>query len=295
MLLGGVSELHGMPRTPRTEGLIAAAGPAVSFVLGGLGLGLYRLVSGPPDLRFGLYYLAEINLALAIFNILPAFPMDGGRVLRAILSAHWSRVRATRIAAGTGTVFAGLFVVLGLLSGNLLLALIGLFVWSGARAESEQVMQEELFRGLRVRDVMVSSREALQVSEPVTHAAVRMAATHQTALPVLDGGELVGVVSAHHLESLRPEERERTRVSAVVSRDVPWLDSDDPLTSALERMAEQKAEDAPVLHDEHLVGMLDVNDLARLIRLRKLSRPVEEGGLAAIARQAGSTGQAAPQ
>jgi Zn-dependent protease/predicted transcriptional regulator len=271
MLLGGVSELAGIPRKPRSEGLIAAAGPFTSLVLGGVAMALYRLVPGPPDVRFGLFYLGEINLALAIFNILPAFPMDGGRVLRAVLSTHWSRLKATRIAAGTGTAFAVAFIALGLFGGNIMLALIGLFVWSGARAEAQLAMQEDLLSGLTVRDVMAPTHDVVQASDPVTEAATRMAMTHTTALPVLDGNELVGVLAAHHLEALRPDERDRTPVAAVVARDVPRLDSEDPLSNALERMAEQRTEEAPVLHEGHIVGVLEASDLARQIRIRKFA------------------------
>jgi Zn-dependent protease/predicted transcriptional regulator len=292
MLLGGVSELKGMPRTPRNEALVAAAGPFVSFVLGGIALALYRLVpTAFPDVRFGLFYIGEINLALAIFNILPAFPMDGGRVLRAVLSAHWSRLRATQIAAATGTAFAGLFVVFGLFSGNILLALIGLFVWSGARAETEMVVQDELVRGLTVRDVMIPASEVLQATEPATRAAARMAVTHATALPVVENGDLVGVLAAHHLETLKPEERDRTPVAALVDREAPRLDADDPLPAALERMAEKRTEEAPVLHQDHIVGILDVSDLGRLVRLRRLAQ--EGATVTPIHRPApaGSTGR----
>jgi Zn-dependent protease/predicted transcriptional regulator len=273
MLLGGVSELKGIPRTPRKEGLIAAAGPAVSVVLGGAALLLHHFVGGPPDVRFGLFYLGQINLALAIFNLLPAFPMDGGRVLRAILATRWSRPQATRIAAATGTFFAALFVIGGLFSGNIMLMLIGLFVWSGAREEAEMTDREELVRGLRVKDVMTPTHHTVQSTDPVARAAEEMAAEHVSALPVTEGNELLGVVTAHHLETLRPEERARTSVAAVTERNVPWLDSEDPLSQALARMAEARAEEAPVLHGGLLVGILDVADLGRTTRLRRFAEP----------------------
>jgi Zn-dependent protease/predicted transcriptional regulator len=273
MLLGGVSELKGIPRTPRKEGLIAAAGPCVSAVLGGLALLLHHFLGGPPDARFGLFYLGEINLALAVFNILPAFPMDGGRVLRAVLATRWSRAQATRIAAATGTFFAALFVLGGLFTGNLMLMLIGLFVWSGARDEAEMTEREELVRGLRVRDVMTLTHYTVQATEPVTRAAEEMAAEHVSALPVAEGNELVGVVTAHHLETLRPEERARTSVAAVTERNVPWLDADEPLSQALTQMAEVRAEEAPVMRGGLLVGILDVADLGRTTRLRRIAEP----------------------
>ncbi len=271
MLLGGISELRGLPRTPRTEGLVAAAGPLVSLALSGLAWLGYLVIPGPADLRFGLYYLGQINVVIAIFNLLPAFPMDGGRVLRAILAVWWPRPKATRIAANTGSVFAALFILAGLMGGNLMLALIGLFVWTGARAESMAVTREEELRGLSVRDVMSPTYAVVDVTEPVTMAAARMAAAHTTTLPVVENGDLVGVIAAHHVEGLPPQDRAITPTSAVTARDVPRLEADEPLADALERMAGQHAEEAPVLHDGRLVGVLEASDLGRAIRLRKLS------------------------
>jgi Zn-dependent protease/predicted transcriptional regulator len=271
MLLGGVSEIEGMPQTPRSEGLIAVAGPAVSLLLGGVALALSRLIPGPPDLRFGFFCFAQINLAVGIFNLLPAFPMDGGRVLRALIGLRWSRRTATRVSAAVGSLFAAAFVALGLTSGNFLLAIIGVFVWSGARSELELVERQETLRGLFVRDVMEPTSATVQLSEPAAEAAARMAQSHTTALPVLDGTDLVGIVAAHHLEMLRPEERAVMPMSAVVARQAPLLDSDDTLTTALESMAEHHVEEAPVVHLGHVVGVMETSDLARMARLRRLS------------------------
>ena len=272
MLLGGVSELKGMPKKPGREALIAAMGPLVSLVIGLGALGLYRLVPGPADLRFGLFYLGEMNVVLALFNILPAFPMDGGRVLRALLATRMSRVQATRWAAWAGMAFAALFVVAGLGGGNIVLALIGVFIWAGAAAERDQVVREDAVTGLKVRDVMSPVHEAVDGWLPATHAAWRLAEAHLTALPVAEGGQLVGVVALHHLEALKPADRDHTPTSAVTARDVPRLQADELLTDALEEMADHESSEAPVLDGDELVGVLEPNDLARALRLRRLAR-----------------------
>lgn len=290
MLLGGVSELHGLPQRPAVEARVAVAGPLVSLSLGALGLGLHAVVHAPPDVRFGLFYLGQINLVLGVFNLLPAFPMDGGRVLRALLELRLPRVKATRIAAGAGVTFAALFVLVGLLGGNFVLALIGVFIWTGARAESDQVQREELLRGLRVGDVMNPAHDPIEGWRPATDAAWRMAALHATALPVTEGGRLVGVVALHHLEALAPAARETTPVAAVTGREAPWLQLDEPLAGALVRMAAGRATEALVLDGLALAGVLEPSDLARTLRLRQLARvpparppllperpPVEEG------------------
>lgn len=280
MLLGGVSELHGLPKTPRAEGTVAIAGPIVSFAIGFAALGLWAFAGGPPDVRFGLYYLGQINVVLGIFNLLPAFPMDGGRVLRAILSTRLSRVSATRWAARTGFVFAALFVVLGLLSGNLLLALIGLFVWAGAAAERQAVEREDAFEGMVVEDVMSPIPTLVESWMPVSVAAARMSAERVTAIPVVDDGRVMGVVAAHHVEALSMDAREKTPVRAVVDSEVPRLQAHEPLSAALERMAERRAAEAPVLSGGELVGVLEAENLARFLRLRRISKGTKQASRA---------------
>lgn len=272
MLLGGVSELHGLPKKPSVEAKVAIVGPLVSVALGAAALGLYSVLGGQPDLRFGLFYLGYVNLLIAAFNLLPAFPMDGGRVLRSLLATRLSRVTATRVAAATGGFFAGLFVIFGLLGGNLLLALIGLFVWAGARAETAEVQREEKIEGLLVRDVMSPARDAVDAWESVASAGARMTAVHATALPVLENGSLAGVIAAHHVEAVKPDERETTPSRAVAALSAPRLHAEEPLATALERMAEHSTEEAPVLDHGRLVGILDSSDLARALRMRDLSR-----------------------
>lgn len=270
MLLGGVSELQRLPPSPRIEGLVAVAGPLVSLAIGAASLAAWAWLPMPPDLQFGLFYLGQINVVLGIFNLLPAFPMDGGRVLRALLSVRLSRVQATRVAGWAGTVFAALFVAAGLLSGNLVLALIGVFVWMGARAETAAVTQQERFKGLVVRDVMSPAPEALEAHEPVGEAARRMARERVGVLPVAQGDELVGVVALRHIEALRADERDRTPVKAITKEDVPELRPGEPLVDALERMFEQRVQEAPVVESQELVGLLDTNELPRTLRLREM-------------------------
>lgn len=281
MLLGGVSELQRLPPSPRVEGLVAVAGPLVSLGIGAGSLAAWAWLRMPPDLMFGLFYLGQINVVLGIFNLLPAFPMDGGRVLRALLSVRLSRVQATRVAGWAGTAFAALFVAAGLLSGNLLLALIGVFVWMGARAETAAVTQQERFKGLVVRDVMSPAPEAVEVHEPVEEAARRMARERIGVLPVAQGDELVGVVALRHIEALRADERARTPVQAIAKQDVPELRPDEPLVDALERMFEQRVQEAPVVESEELVGLLDTNELPRTLRLREMQTAARQSPVTA--------------
>jgi predicted transcriptional regulator len=213
-----------------------------------------------------------VNIVLAVFNLLPAFPMDGGRVLRALLAFRLSRATATRIAAATGMFFAGLFVLIGLLSANLILALIGFFIWSGAHAERMAVEREETWSGLLVRDVMNPARTLVEAWRSAADAAEILASARATALPVVESGRITGVIADHHLTALDGAERWRTPVRAVMDGDAPHLQAGESLIGALEQMAERQVSEAPVMDGQEVVGVLEPNDLGRLVKLRQLAR-----------------------
>jgi Zn-dependent protease len=158
MMIGGVSQISQMPREPRHEAIMAFAGPLLSILLGLLLYGLHALIADTPSfqLRFALFYLGGLNLFLGFFNLLPAFPMDGGRILRALLSRRIGLVQATRISAGVGKAFAVLFGIWGLFTMNVLLMVIGVFVFMGAESEKRAVLVKSLVGQLRVRDVMAA-------------------------------------------------------------------------------------------------------------------------------------------
>jgi len=207
-----------------------------------------------------------------VFNLLPAFPMDGGRVLRAVLATKLPRAKATRIAAWTGSIFSALFVAAGILSGNLILALVGVFVWSGAWAEAEQETQVSNLAGLSVRDVMTPVRVLVEGSDPIVETAATMARLRVTALPVELDGEYEGIVALRQVELLKPAERENSSTLALTDRRAPRLDADLPLVTALEKMAARDVEEAPVFLGEELVGLIEASDLGRALRLRRVAK-----------------------
>src|SRR5215216_4442286 len=159
--IGGVSNLESLPEKPVDEVKISVAGPLVSVVLAliffGVGLLLGAEPRMPTDLFTGIgsvgqffFYLGYLNIILALFNLIPAFPLDGGRVLRGLLATRLGALRATEIASRVGQLFAFAFFLIGLLGGNFLLALIAVFIFFGANGEAQMVRQRELTRGLSV-------------------------------------------------------------------------------------------------------------------------------------------------
>ena len=174
--IGGVARLKSLPERPMDEVKVAVAGSLVNVVLApifygiGIALGADPLTIGSPTGGFGsigqfFVYLGVINVGLVVFNMIPAFPMDGGRVLRGLLASRLGAVRATDIASAVGQFFALAFLLIGLLGGNFLLALIAVLIYFGANGEAQVVRQRELTRGLAVSDV-IDTRPRLETVTP---------------------------------------------------------------------------------------------------------------------------------
>src|SRR5579862_8547080 len=204
--IGGVARLERMPEDPKQEFLVALAGPAVNVVLAGL-LFLTIVLTGAaltvPDLRLAgeniLSNLLWINLVLATFNMAPAFPMDGGRVLRALLAMRMDYVHATQAAASVGQALALVFGLVGLFY-NPFLVFIALFVWMGAAAESSMVQMKAGLGGIPVARVMITDFKTLKPDEPLSQAAEHLLAGYQQDFPVVDGGErLLGLLTRSRL------------------------------------------------------------------------------------------------
>jgi Zn-dependent protease/predicted transcriptional regulator len=271
MMLGGVSEVGELER-PGLELRTALAGPALSLVLGAIFYGLFRLSQGaPPDVRFGLYYLAQVNFVVGVFNLLPAFPMDGGRVLRSLLVRRFGRVRATKIAATVGKVLAVLMVIAGVAIGSWWLMLIALFIFLGGEAESRTLQARAALRGLRVADFFSRSCAAIPSQATVADAAQAMVAERCDVVLVLDGARVTGVVTAHDVVRMPVRERADHAVARVM-RPAITVSVDDELAGVLRRLDEERLSAAVVATAEgQPLGTLTREDIARALQLRELS------------------------
>lgn len=269
--IGGVAELAEAPPKPGQEAVMALVGPATSLLLGAAFHVAFRATLGLRnfELSFGLYYLGYLNLSLGVFNLLPAFPMDGGRILRGILARKKGPLRATRIAAGVGKAFAVAFAVLGLLSSNLVLMLVAIFVFVGAAAEERAVLLRAVLGDLRVREVMTPQAEAIPAGETLYDAGERMLRERRLAFPVTDDGRVLGVLSIERVERI-PLERRRMLRASEVAVQVPPVDPEDRVSEALRILDERHLSHVPVAHDGHLVGTLSRSEVARGLLLREL-------------------------
>jgi Zn-dependent protease len=268
--IGGVSVMDRLPQRPRQELLVAVAGPAVNVVLAlvlAMAISVLGLSFGPEQpttLGAVLVQLLWINVGLALFNLLPAFPMDGGRVLRAGLSLRVGRERATRIAVSIGKVLAAVLVVGGL-AFDPMLVLIGAFVWFAAQQESSMVMLASILSKATVGDAMIRTRRSVEVDESIDQAADAMLADGQRALAVTDHGRLTGLVTAADLASPLAIPGPHGAVGSVMHRDIPVLAPSTPLTAVMDSLERGGA--ALVVENDVLIGMLTTDQLAAFAAL----------------------------
>ena len=249
--IGGLARLERMPEKPGQEITVALAGPAVNvviwavlmLVLGGRMVPVEDMISSGGTLEGFLSRLAGVNLFLAVFNLLPAFPMDGGRVLRAALATRMSRVRATEIAAGAGRVLAFGMGFLGLMSGNPMLILIGVFIFIAAGAEAQDVSMRSLSKRFAARDAMITSYEALHPEDTLHAAGQALIRTTQAEFPVLDAAGLpLGLLTRNRIfAGLGDPAAQMTSLSAIALDPLPCVPVTASLTELLDLMHQHNA------------------------------------------------------
>ncbi|WP_323770233.1 site-2 protease family protein [Antarctobacter sp.] len=270
--IGGMARMERMPEKPGQEIAVALAGPAVNVVIWAVLIALgasteMGALVDPSNPQEFLGRLAAVNLFLALFNLIPAFPMDGGRVLRALLALRTDRVRATRIAASAGQIVAFLFGFLGLTSGNLVLLLIALFVFMAAQAEARDVESRDLAEGLHLRDAMITSFESLSPADPMHVAAQTLIRTTQHEFPVLDSeGRLTGFLTRQALFQTVAE-GQNTRPVGEVMVQVPALPLAAPLSQALDALQQAPAV-AATDPTGHMIGYVTSENIGEMMVLR---------------------------
>jgi len=271
LMIGGVSNLTTPPKTTRQEAVMALIGPLTSLFLAAVFYAANRVVAGLGSfgLQFALFYLAEMNLFLGLFNLLPAFPMDGGRVARALLAERYGVVRATQIAAGLGKSFAVLFGIIGLFSFNLVLIIIAFFIFLGAEGESRSVLIKAMMGHVRVRDLMSPSYGFVSPEQSVYDAAEQMLRDRRLAFPVGENGRVAGLLTESAVEKVPPNERRLTPVGKVM-QSVQTVGSDDDLGRALQLMGAGDVALLPVVQDGEMIGILQRSDVMRGLKLQEL-------------------------
>ena len=274
-MFGGVSQLAGEPRTAGAEFLIAVAGPAVSFVLAGLFWVLSGALAGAAPLLAVAKYLALLNFILAVFNLIPGFPLDGGRVFRAVVwSLNHNFHRATLIAAVTGRFFGFLLILLGVwqaLAGNLgglWIAFIGWFLESAAASQIQQQTVKDLLAGHKVAEAM--SRDCPRIpGETILQDLVdqQILATGRRCFVVTRGAEVAGLVTLSDIRKVPRSAWPATMAGqAMVPREkLVWIEPQTELWMAAEKMGRDGVNQLPVMENGVIVGMLSRDDLLHFL------------------------------
>ncbi|WP_376093105.1 site-2 protease family protein [Roseomonas sp. CCTCC AB2023176] len=279
--IGGVARLERIPEKPSEELVVALAGPAVNVVIAAI---LFLVIGGWPRMEAGqhlanpgfnlLERLAWVNLSLVLFNLIPAFPMDGGRVLRAILAHRMGYARGTRIAAGVGQAVAFALGLAGLF-GNPLLIFIAFFVYMGAASEAAAVGLREAGRSMIAADAAVTRFETLGPAATVEDAVEHLLRTSQTDFPVVDGaGRLRGVVTRDDMIRALREQGPAAPVLEIIRRDVPVLHHRTPLDQIIQVMNGGKHPAVGIEDGEgRLVGLITPENLGELMMVNAARPP----------------------
>ncbi|MFW5973656.1 MAG: site-2 protease family protein [Bacteroidota bacterium] len=272
--IGGVARLQRIPEEPLKEFWVAIAGPAVNVIIalvlfivivaGGLALTPGNIV----ELREGfLATLMFLNVALVVFNMLPAFPMDGGRVLRSLLATRMEYTRATEIAASVGQGMAILFGIIGLIGVNPILIFIAFFVYIGAQQEARYAMLRSATQGIPVRRAMLTHFFSLSPEDTLEAAVDKLLRGSDQDFPVVRNGEVVGILTRKRILKALSEEGHSGSVMDHVDERCITIDDATMLDEAFMKMQESECTSVPVVRRGELVGMLTLENIGELMMI----------------------------
>lgn len=291
--LGGVSQIEQMPEGPGEELLMAIAGPLSNVVIAiilsvvalftpaSLFAGLRRMLMSPANLgwRDMISYLIVTNISLAVFNLLPAFPMDGGRVLRSLLATVMPRARATALAVTVGQGLAWIMGLTGLLTGNLLWVLIAIFIYSGAAQEGRMARIQEVLQDLRVEQAFSRGAHSVSPDDPVGRAVDLTLEGFQADFPVCDEGRLVGLLTHTDIVRALKQGQPGIRVRDIMQTQFPTLTRDDGLFQVHQQMQDTGLDALPVVEGEggeRFLGLLTRGDVNEAYQLASLSPELQK-------------------
>lgn len=272
--IGGVARLERMPEKPIEELWVALAGPAVNVVVAAVlfaYLVFTRTLEPLTSLSISSGSLVErlmvVNLWLVGFNLIPAFPMDGGRVLRALLGLKLEYVQATQIAANVGQAFAFIFGFIGLFS-NPFLVFIALFVWMGASQEASMVQMKYSLSGIPVTRAMMTNFAVLSPADSLSRVVGLILSGSQHDFPVVQGERVVGILDRDTFISALSSRGQSVPVVEVMRHEVTEIDSHEMVDAALIRLQENGSKTLPVTHNGQLVGLVTSENITEYLMIR---------------------------
>ncbi|MFW6279074.1 MAG: M50 family metallopeptidase [Bacillota bacterium] len=273
MLLGGVAQMNDDAKEPRDEAWMAFAGPLFSLVFG---LSLFFILLNISDMLFTdlrviLYYLGFMNIFLAVFNLLPAFPSDGGRILRSLIARKTSYLKATKIATSVGKFFALLFGFVGLLGGNIILILIAFFIYIGASQEYQSNVIKTALQDFTVSDLMTEDVSTINGDLTISHLMDKIMEERHSGYPVVDqNGNLTGCVTMEDIKSVPQNEHREKRIKDVMTCEVITVSPDDGLFEAFRELSRADIGRVMVVENGDLVGILTRSDIMKGYQLKMI-------------------------
>jgi Zn-dependent protease/CBS domain-containing protein len=274
--IGGVARLERMPEKPIQEILVAVAGPAVNVVIAlvlFVAMRGFHLAMDDLSVTGGLLEsLLYINAVIVLFNMIPAFPMDGGRVLRALLAIRMPFLKATRIASYVGQAVAVAFAIVGFMTNHTMLLFIALFVFLAAAEERGMVQNRTAMRGLPARAAMLTEFEVLEAGDTLQQAVDRVIAGNQHDFPVVHEGVPVGILARDELVAGLRGAGPGARVGEVMRPDQGYVDPGEPLEAVVQRMQAKRRSAFPVLSQGKLVGMVTLENVRELLTMQDAMR-----------------------
>ena len=278
--IGGLASLEEMPENPLEEFYIAIAGPLVNVVIALLLFpfaSVESYIGQDPEvvqqqlsaINAGnfLFYLFFVNVALVLFNMLPAFPMDGGRVFRALLSMKYGRIKATKMASGLGKFMALLFFLFGLFY-SIILTVIAVFIWFGAHSENIMIQQLSLLEGNDVRDAMITEFSILRPDAPLSAAIEKILATTERNFIVATDDTIHGILYMEDLSNALREKGKEAEIRDVMNPNFVTLNANDSLTVGYRKLARGSKNFYPVTENERIVGVLDMDNINEFLTFR---------------------------
>ncbi len=284
--IGGVARLERMPRNPRQELVVALAGPAVNVVIAGLLVLLLTATGGIPTFvesasvgadflsRSFVARLLAVNIWIVLFNLIPAFPMDGGRVLRAILAMRsGDYAHATESAARVGRFFALIFGMVGLfVLGNPFLVIVALFVWLAAAGEAAAVQTSAMLDGVPIHRLMITDIETVAPGDPLSRPVKLILDGFQQDFPVVENGSVLGMLTRTKLLKALAEHGEKALVADVMDREFQQTSPQEPADEALARLKACGCHSMPVIGNGRLLGVLTMDNVGEYVMVQAALR-----------------------
>ena len=278
--IGGVAMLGKLPEKPVQELIIAAAGPAVNVVIAVAlaligapalrtldGHGLLEGTAPVPSAETFLFWLLAANITLVVFNMIPAFPLDGGRMLRAVLAMFTDYAKATRIAATIGQGVAVILGILGVMSGNFILAIIAVFIFFGAGMESFQARVKTVLTTRRIGDAYNKFALTLNPGDRVSTVVDYILTSYQPDFAVVLGSRLLGVVTREDVLKILATRSDDPYVAEIMQREVPQVEASAGIDEVQERMGSEQVRLMAVYAGERYLGLVSREDLAEALSI----------------------------